>query len=227
LIEEAASTESWGLQDSALGVAVDDLPADDHSADVEPMAARAPKRLRSLLIYSTVAVALGVLLVVGLGSRSGNGRSGPVVPIGNEAPNFSLPPLTGAVQVDLDALGKAGHHPVVLNFFASWCTPCQRETPLLARAAAVEQAKDGPVRFVGVDVNDQPTDALLFVRKAGITYPVGVDQSFRVTSGLYGLNGLPQTFFLDSEGRVIGHTMGAVNAADLQRWITRMSRVAG
>jgi cytochrome c biogenesis protein CcmG/thiol:disulfide interchange protein DsbE len=126
------------------------------------------------------------------------------------------------VPVDLDGLGKDVHHPVILNFFASWCTPCQQETPLLARVAAAEQAQGGRVRFVGVDVNDPPANALPFVDKAGITYPVGVDQAFRVTSGLYGLNGLPQTFYIDSNGTVLGHTIGAVDAAGLRSWLKKL-----
>jgi cytochrome c biogenesis protein CcmG/thiol:disulfide interchange protein DsbE len=178
--------------------------------------------VRSLVIGSVIAIALAVLLFVGLGSHSGNGSPGPVVAVGSQAPGFSLPPLTGSVPVNLDALGKDAHHPVILNFFASWCTPCQKETPLLASTAAAEQAKGGPVQFVGVDVNDLPANALPFVRKAGITYPVGVDQTFRVTSGLYGLYGLPQTFFIDSDGVVVAHVIGAVDAADLQSWMKKL-----
>jgi hypothetical protein len=60
------------------------------------------------------------------------------------------------------------------------------------------------------------------VEKAGITYPVGVDQTFRVTSGLYGLYGLPQTFFIGSDGRVLAHTIGAVDAADLRSWMKKL-----
>jgi cytochrome c biogenesis protein CcmG/thiol:disulfide interchange protein DsbE len=159
---------------------------------------------------------------VGLRPHPGKSSAGPVVAVGSQAPGFTLSPLTGSMPVDLDALGKDVHRPVVLNFFASWCTPCQKETPLLARAAATEQATGGPVRIVGVDVNDPPANALPFVQKAGITYPVGVDQSFRVTSGLYGLYGLPQTFFINSDGRVIGHTIGAVDAADLRSWMKKL-----
>ena len=59
--------------------------------------------------------------------------------------------------MDLDALGKDRHRPVILNFFASWCGPCQQETPLLARTAAAEQAKGSPIQFIGVDSLDQPS----------------------------------------------------------------------
>jgi cytochrome c biogenesis protein CcmG/thiol:disulfide interchange protein DsbE len=192
-----------------------------------PARAAAPQRpraLRSLLIGSGIAVVLAILLVVVLSSHTGKKTSGPLVPVGSQAPGFSLPPLTGSVPVDLDSLGKDAHHPVILNFFASWCTPCQKETPLLAKAAVAEQAKGGPVRFVGVDVNDQPADALPFVQKAGITYPVGVDQTFRVASGLYGLYGLPQTFYIGPDGKVLGHTIGAVDAADLTSWMKQLTR---
>ncbi len=191
-----------------------------------PVAPGRPRMLRSLLIGSIIAIALALILLVGLGRHSGKGTAGPVVPVGSQAPDFTLPPLTGSVPVDLDALGKDLHHPVILNFFASWCTPCQKETPLLAKAAAAEQADGGPIRFVGVDVNDRPSDALPFVRKAGITYPVGMDQTFRVTSGLYGLYGLPQTFFIDADGRVVAHTIGAVDDADLQRWMKALGGAA-
>jgi cytochrome c biogenesis protein CcmG/thiol:disulfide interchange protein DsbE len=192
------------------------------SAPPVPTAAPRPRMVRSLVIGSVIAIALAVLLFVGLRPDSSKGSAGPLVPVGSQAPGFSLPPLAGSVPVDLDALGKDAHHPVILNFFASWCIPCQKETPLLAKAAAAEQAKGGPVRFVGVDVNDPPANALPFVQKAGITYPVGVDQTFRVTSGLYGLYGLPQTFFIGSDGKVLAHTIGAVDAADLRSWMKKL-----
>jgi cytochrome c biogenesis protein CcmG, thiol:disulfide interchange protein DsbE len=188
-----------------------------------PTAFRPPRKLRSLLIGSAIAIALVVLLFVGLGPRPGKSSPGPVVAVGSEAPGFTLPSLIGSVPVDFNALGKDVHHPVILNFFASWCTPCRMETPLLAKAAVAEQVKGGPVRFVGVDVNDVPANALRFVQNAGIVYPVAVDQSFRVTSGLYGIYGLPQTFFVDPRGRVVGHTVGAVDPAELRAWMKRLN----
>ncbi len=187
-----------------------------------------PRRGRALAIGTVIAIGLAIFLFFGLGTRSnssGSGSSsdpGAIVPIGSRAPGFTLPSLTGGVPVDLDALGVKVHHPVEHNFFASWCTPCQKETPLLARTADAERAKGSRVQFIGVDVADQPSDAIPFVRRTGITYPVANDADLRVTSGLYGLNGEPNTFFIAADGRVIGHVIGAVTAPELQSWIHQL-----
>jgi cytochrome c biogenesis protein CcmG, thiol:disulfide interchange protein DsbE len=183
--------------------------------------------LRALLIGTVVAIALAVFLFVGLGSSSAPGPSGPLVGIGSVAPGFSLPSLTGGAAVSLHELGAARHHPVVLNFFASWCIPCQKESPLLARTSRAEQAKGSTVQFVGVDVADNPTDAVPFVQQSGLDYPIGTDATLRVTAVLYGLNGEPNTFFISASGHVLGHVIGAVSQAELDQWLHRLAGSSG
>lgn len=185
-----------------------------------------PRRLRALIIGTVVAVALAALLFRGLGSASGPG-SGPLVGVGSVAPTFTIPSLTGGTPVDLDALGEARHRPVVLNFFASWCVPCQKETPLLAETARAEQSKGSMVQFVGVDVGDPPANAVPFVRQSGIAYPVGADSTFQVTQALYGLNAEPNTFFVDATGRVIGRVIGGLTQAELDKWLHRLAGASG
>jgi cytochrome c biogenesis protein CcmG/thiol:disulfide interchange protein DsbE len=180
--------------------------------------------LRALLIGTVIAAGLAVFLFVGLGTTSGRGPgSGPVVAVGDRAPGFSVPSLTGGPPVDLDALGPVRRRPVVLNFFASWCAPCRQETPLLARTAVAERARHAPVQFIGVDVADSASNAIPFVEQSGITYPVGVDASLRVAATLYGLNGEPSTFFIDSAGQVVDHVIGPVDQAQLARWLHRLT----
>ncbi len=180
--------------------------------------------MRSLVIGVAIAGVLAVVLFVGLGTGSGSGpSSGPVVGVGSTAPGFRIPSLTGGKPVDLDALGKDRGRPVVLNFFASWCIPCQQETPLLAQTAKSEKAKGSHVQFVGVDVADPKANAVAFVQSAGIGYPVGADANLYVTESLYGLNGEPNTFFIDSSGKVVGHVIGAVSASQLDTWLHRLN----
>ncbi len=184
-------------------------------------------RIRAGATAAVVVAVVAVVVLVGLRPRGGPHGAGPLVPVGSQAPSFSVPRLAGRNPVNLDAIGRDAHHPVVLNFFASWCFPCQKETPLLAAAAREEAARGGSVRFVGIDVNDPPTAATAFVARAGVTYPVGVDPTLRVSSGLYGLNGLPQTFYLGANGTVIGHTIGAVDSKELDGWLRRLGSPTG
>ena len=202
----------------------------DEMGDVAEAAApqsstpRRPRRLRALVVGGVIAAVLAVVLFVGLGTGSGSGMSsGEVAGVGSTAPNFSIPSLLGGQPVELAALGSNRGRPVVLNFFASWCIPCQQETPLLAKTAKAEQARGGRVQFVGVDVADPKANAVAFVRQAGITYPVGVDSTAEVAEARYGLNGEPQTFFVDSSGKVVGHVIGPVTAPEMAAWLRRLT----
>lgn len=201
---------------------------------------RLGRRSRSLLLGTVIAVVLAALLFLvvkppagtaagtATGTGSATGTATASVGVGTVAPNFSLPNLLSTpsrplAPVELDALGKDRHHPVVLNFFASWCIPCRTETPLLARAAEVERAKGSSVQFIGVDVADSASAAVPFVDQSGISYPVGADRALKVTSVLYGLDGQPDTFFIDKSGRIIGHVFGELTQRQLTAWLHRLS----
>ncbi len=173
------------------------------------------------MIGTAIAAVLGVVLFVGLRPSSGSGSPGPVAGVGTVAPAFTIPSLTGGPKVDLDALGVNRGSPVVLNFFASWCTPCQEETPLLARTARAEHSAGSKIQFVGVDSLDQTAKALAFVHQAGVTYPVGVDGG-AVSSGLYAVFGLPQTYFIGSDGTIVAHVPGVLNATVLDKWLRKL-----
>jgi cytochrome c biogenesis protein CcmG/thiol:disulfide interchange protein DsbE len=177
-----------------------------------------------LIIGLVIAAVLAVVLFVGLGT--GSSSSNQVAAVGSTAPQFTIPSLLGGSQVNLTALGSGRGRPVVLNFFASWCIPCQQETPLLAETAKTAEAKGSKVQFVGVDVADPRENALAFVQQAGITYPVGTDSNLYVAETLYGLTGQPNTFFIDSSGKIAGHVIGPVNATELESWLHRLDAQA-
>jgi cytochrome c biogenesis protein CcmG/thiol:disulfide interchange protein DsbE len=116
-------------------------------------------------------------------------------------------------------LGDLRGYPVVLNFWASWCSPCQREAALLASAA---EARRGRVVFVGVDVNDLTSDARHFLRAHHVPY--AAVQSGRSIADRFGLIGLPETFYVDRRGRIQDVTRGQLSAAALQRALVRASQ---
>ena len=94
--------------------------------------------------------------------------------------------------------------PLVLNFFASWCTPCITEMPALE---SVHQQRPD-VALVGLAVNDTPTRAREIVADTGVTYATGVDPNSAI-SNAYEILGMPTTLFIAPDGEVVyQHTGG-------------------
>lgn len=119
------------------------------------------------------------------------------------APDFRLPHFTGGTLALSDLRGRT----VVLNFWASWCTPCRDEMPLLQRAWRTYGERG--VTVVGINIHDRETDARRFLVQTGIGYPSVRDPDGSV-GRLYGITGLPETFFISRTGRVTGRFPGAV-----------------
>jgi cytochrome c biogenesis protein CcmG, thiol:disulfide interchange protein DsbE len=125
--------------------------------------------------------------------------------IGGPAPSFSLKLVDGNGRLALASLrGK----PVVINFWASWCVPCKGEAKMLEEA--FNQYKSQGVVFLGVDYHDVTSDARTFLTHHGITYPTVQDGSGMV-GDKYGLTGVPETYFVDKTGRLVGfHIIGTI-----------------
>jgi thiol-disulfide isomerase/thioredoxin len=122
------------------------------------------------------------------------------------------------------SLASYAGQPVIVNFFASWCGPCRRETPMLARFYA---SQHGRVVIIGIDANDETAAALRFVAKAGVGYAVGFDPFPSPVTTSYGVYGLPQTFFLNARHRVVAKVMGAVTQQELARDVALMDKDRG
>lgn len=102
--------------------------------------------------------------------------------------------------------------PVVLNLWASWCTPCREESPRLRKGW--ERLGPRGVAFLGLNIQDLRGDARDFSREFGLTYP-SVRDARRGVADTYGATGIPETFFVDARGRVVGHVIGVVSEAQL------------
>ena len=110
-------------------------------------------------------------------------------------------------------------HPVVLNFFASWCVACKDEARLLHVKA---QQSAGRVLFLGVDVQDLTGDARAFARKYQINYVAVRDRS-NATYSAYGLTGVPETYFIDSRGRIVVHIPGEATRSTIDQGIAAIT----
>ena len=172
-----------------------------------------------MISYAAAAliVLAAAIVVVSLAGRQH--RTPPAPPA---AKAFSLAEL-GHPGTSITLASYAGR-PLIINFFASWCSPCQRETPMLARYYA---SKHGTVVVIGIDSNDETPAALRFVSKTGVRYPVAFDPYPASTTTSYGVYALPQTFFLNSRHRIVSHILGPLTMKDLTAGTALMDKDRG
>ena len=176
---------------------------------------RRPRRKSTLGIL--VAVAVGGLLIGVLGAAvKVRGVSLSQHPAGRVAPDFRLPLLDGNGSLSLSDLRG---HPVLLNFWASWCVPCKQEAPVLE--AAWEKWRDRGVKFLGVDAQDSRTWAREFEQKYGITYP-SVVEGTPEEMARYGVLGFPETFLIDRSGKIVAKYVGPFDAATLDAYVSSL-----
>jgi cytochrome c biogenesis protein CcmG, thiol:disulfide interchange protein DsbE len=129
--------------------------------------------------------------------------------IATQAPSFALTLFDGGVIRLEDLRGKM----VLINFWASWCLPCRAEAVALENAW--KRNKDRGAVFIGVNIQDKEEDARAFMKEFGITYFNGPDASGKIAVD-YGVWGIPETFFVDPQGRITYKHAGELKAPIIQ-----------
>ena len=188
-------------------------------------------RFLRLAVATTVVVVAAVVVGVvmlrvpdgedGSGTVSGENAE-PVIDVANfpsgalagePAPEIVLPIFDGFEFVLSEHLAVDGR-PVVLNLWASWCTPCRREIPEFSRVADANP----DVAFVGAAVEDARGPAEAFAAEVEASYPLGIDDHLTVKNG-YPFVGLPVTYLIGADGIVARQVQGQLNASTLQAFI--------
>jgi cytochrome c biogenesis protein CcmG/thiol:disulfide interchange protein DsbE len=154
---------------------------------------------RYLLVAALVIGALAALELATNGGGPDRGR--------RAAPGLPSQVLTPPRATLASLRGK----PALVNFWASWCGPCDREAPELRRFS---RRLHGRGTLVGVDWNDALGGARNFIRKNGWTFP-NLRDGDGVVGNRYGLSGLPNTFVLDADGRIVKVLRGPQTVASL------------
>jgi cytochrome c biogenesis protein CcmG/thiol:disulfide interchange protein DsbE len=169
-------------------------------------------RTGPVIAVVAVAAALVALLAYGVASQGQDTSIDEAVERGERpsAPEATLPVLGGDGSGSLrDYRGRV----VVLNFWASWCPPCVDELPLLERTQRRIERRGATV--LGVNYQDLPEDATVFVDRFGLSFPNLRDRDGEYAEK-YAILGFPETFVIDRQGRIAAARRGPVTAGWLQ-----------
>jgi cytochrome c biogenesis protein CcmG/thiol:disulfide interchange protein DsbE len=165
----------------------------------------------------TFAVFLAALAVIGLLTYGLVKKGGSSVAIGDPIPDATspLPHLAG------DGTGSVADYRgrwVLVNVWASWCTPCRTESPALERYYKAHRGSGFTI--LGLDSNDLSEDGLSFVDHYDITYPQLHDGSGDYAEQQLGTTGVPESFLVSPQGKLVLHSLGPVTDRYLDANVT-------
>jgi cytochrome c biogenesis protein CcmG, thiol:disulfide interchange protein DsbE len=184
------------------GVASDELPqTQEPVADLAIVKKRSRKRsITIFVVVSILNVALLALLWTQLLTPAQNASSG---------------------QSSSNVYGDVKGKPVVLNFWASWCDPCNAEAPFLQKSWEARLQSQGVV-LLGIDGQEKTSDAQAFMHKYGISYPNVQDTLDGSTGISYGVAGFPETVFIDRNGVVVAKSIAVLDEKVLDQELKKL-----
>lgn len=164
-----------------------------------------------VVVVLLIAVAVVINVTKSNGSEAGAG-GGAALPIkGYQAPDFTLKTFDGQAVTLSQMKGK----PVFLNFWASWCPPCQAETPDLVE---MHKKYGDKIAFYGINLTQQDDQqkALDFIKNYKIDYPVLSDAEGKV-SDVYRVQAIPTSVFIAPDGKIVELVQGLMTKQDMDR----------
>lgn len=162
-----------------------------------------------------------VILIAGCGGESSSGTSTKSDAKAEKiAPDFTTVTLDGE-RFEFNSLKG---NPVIVNFAASWCGPCELEAPILA--AGYEKYKDR-VKFFGLAVKDDLESQKAFAERHGLKFPIGLDMNGKISfdyqkASKVSISGIPTTYFIDEEGRIVDFFIGPLTEKTFEQKIAQI-----
>jgi cytochrome c biogenesis protein CcmG/thiol:disulfide interchange protein DsbE len=169
-------------------------PMTDVSTPNPPATARRPRwgALAAWLILLSLLSLLGIGMI-----RS---QQGPIS-VGSRSPDFTLTTFDGQTYSTADLRGQV----ILINFWASWCVPCEEEAAELEQA--YQEYRDRGVVFLGVNYVDTEPEALAYLERFGITYANGPDLGTQISQS-FRMRGVPETYIADRQGILVSRMIG-------------------
>ena len=163
---------------------------------------------------------LALLALLGFGLLNQQGSGNVKVPFSNPPP-FTLKLFNGYSWENKTEISPATvkGRPLIINFWASWYIPCRDEAPVLEKLWREYQPKE--VVFVGIAYQDRQEDSLAFLKRYGIDYPNGPDTTGEISIE-YGTTGIPETWFISAEGKVIHKYVRPVTEAVMRSFLDEL-----
>lgn len=186
----------------------------DSTASDTASPARSVTGLSSVPLMSLAVV---VLLITGflVYTFAFAGNSGGVVEPGKKAPNFELPGLNGETVRLSDYRGQV----VLVNFWATWCKPCQIEMPEFQ--AVYEKYRDNGFTILGVNQAEPPELVRPYVEEGGYSWTFALDEKGKI-SERYAVYGIPQSYLIDRDGKVVYMWLGIATQDSLESQLAKL-----
>jgi cytochrome c biogenesis protein CcmG, thiol:disulfide interchange protein DsbE len=182
-------------------------------------------RIAGIVVTIAVVIGLGALLVSRIASANQTVKQAPKLTtptlVGAAAPDVTLTAWTGAPMGQMVTLSSLRGHPIVLNVWEASCTPCQTEAPLLQ--AAYNQYQPKGVRFVGMAIETSQADGLAFLQQHHLTYLAGLAPTNQTVVD-YRIVGVPDTFFINSQGVVVYEVVGVLDQQKLNAGLKALTK---
>ena len=170
-----------------------------------------PEFYSGKLLYPAIAVLIGLSALFGVAIRPRLALQGDGM-IGKPAPPLSLAVVAnGAPGAQMNLADLKGH-PVLLDFWASWCGPCAMEAPVVDRVARRYEKKG--LTVLGVNVSDSADVVRAYAAQKGLSYPMVLDPGSGA-SNRYGVRQLPSLIVIGKDGNVLAFLTGLVDEASL------------
>jgi cytochrome c biogenesis protein CcmG/thiol:disulfide interchange protein DsbE len=165
-------------------------------------------------------VSLAVLALVAVACSSPSSSSDPLGHPAVRSVTGAMPAVEGStLEGGMISPSDYAGRPVVVNFWATWCAPCERELPLLAGIAHREGSR---VAFIGVDYKDQDGPARGWISRYGVPYTNVADPDGHLANAFGVSVGLPTTFVVDATGELRYRVMGELRPGTLEALLARL-----
>lgn len=166
---------------------------------------------RKRLVIRTVILLL-LLSAVGYALYSNFNKDKSTVKAGSVAPDFVLETLDGKTVKLSDLRGKG----VFLNFWGTWCKPCEKEMPYME--AEYKNFKNKNVEILAVNISEGNLPVSKFVERKKLTFPILMDRKSEITN-LYQVGPIPSTFLIDQNGKITKVITGAMTQKDIRDYM--------